>query len=350
MMYSAKEISSHIGGVVKGDENAAIYRPAKIEEARSGDICFYNNAKYATYLETTSATAIIVPATENIAYRSEITYILVENVLVAVANLLQLFNTTESINEGIHASAVIDEDVRIGKNVRIGPHVVISKGVQIGDNTKIYGQVYLGNNVHLGSDTTLYSGCKVYHGCIIGNCCMIHANTVIGSDGFGFAPNASGAFDKIPQVGNVLIEDDVEIGANCVVDRGSMGSTIIRKGAKLDNLIQIAHNVEIGSHTVIAAQAGVAGSTKLGSYCMIGGQVGIVGHISIGDKTQVQAQSGMTKTVKESNTKWYGSPAIEYNNYLRSFAGFKNFPSLIQDIRKMKSKIEELEKRLENNG
>ncbi len=347
MIHTVYEISSLINGEIVGDSSVKINGPAKIEEAAKGDICFYNNDKYSKYLETTEASAILVSSDEKIKYRPGISYILVGNVYQAIAKLLQIYSNDENINEGIHSTSIIDDTATIEDHVMVGPGSIISANSKIEAHSIIYGQVYIGQDVSIGKNVTIYPGVKIYRGTIIEEGCIIHANSVIGTDGFGFVPDNKGVFSKIPQVGIVKIERNVEIGSNCSIDRASMGMTIIREGVKLDNLIHIAHNVEIGAHTVMAAQVGVAGSTKLGHHCMVGGQVGIVGHLEIGDQTQIQAQSGMIKSVKKSNTKWYGYPAIEYNNYLRSFAGFKNLPDLISEVRSLKTKIKNLEERIQ---
>ncbi len=343
MSYLLNDIAEKLSGDLIGDGFIKIHAPAKIEEAKVGTISFYSNDKYAKYLDTCEASAIILSKANKTAIQEGKNYVLVDNVYASLPKLLALFDPTNNPLVGIHNTAVIAENVSIGDDVYIGPYVIVESGVVIGNGVKIAGQVFIGKNVKVGHNTRLNAGVKIYHNCDIGTHCIIHSNAVIGSDGFGFAPTAVGSFDKIPQVGNVIIEDHVELGANCAIDRASIGSTIIRKGTKLDNLIHLAHNVEIGENTVMAAQAGVAGSTKLGANCMVGGQVGIVGHLTIAAKTQMQAQSGMIKSVKKENTKWYGYPAIDYNNYLRSFASFKNLPSTLEEIRSLKKRLNDLE-------
>lgn len=343
MSYTLKEIAKKLNGDLIGDGSINIHSPAKIEDAKPGTISFFSNEKYEKFLENCQASSIILSKDNQSKIKEGQNYILVDDVYASLPHLLALFDPSNDPRTGIHATAVIGENVAIGNEVYIGPYVIVEPGAVIGNGVKIIGQSFVGKSVTIGDNTLLNAGVKVYHHCVIGAHCILHSNAVIGSDGFGFAPNASGSFDKIPQVGNVLIEDHVEIGANCAIDRASMGSTVIKQGTKLDNLIHLAHNVEIGENTVMAAQAGVAGSTKLGANCMVGGQVGIVGHLTIAGKTQMQAQSGMTKSVKEENTKWYGYPAINYNNYLRSFASFKNLPSTLAEIRSLKKRLKDLE-------
>ncbi len=343
MSYLLEEIAHKLGGELKGDGSVKIHAPAKIEEATIGTISFFANAKYLKFLQASKASAILISNKDKDQIEEGKNYILVKDVYTSLPTLLSLFDPVNEPRKGIHSSAVIADSTSIGDEIYIGPHVIIEEGANIGNGVKIFGQAFIGKQVQISEHTIINAGVKIYHHCQIGAHCIIHANAVIGSDGFGFAPTKEGKFNKIPQVGNVIIEDEVEIGANCAIDRASMGSTIIKKGTKLDNLIHIAHNVEIGESTVMAAQAGVAGSTKLGAHCMVGGQVGIVGHLSIAARTQMQAQSGMIKSVKKENTKWYGYPAIDYNNYLRSFASFKNLPSTLEEIRSLKKRLNDLE-------
>ncbi len=350
MSITLREIANKVGGEILGQDSTLIHGPAKLEEASQGTISFYANEKYSKALESCQASAIIVAKTEKARAKEVSNYILVDDVYASLPILLSLFNVNTAFSPGIHASAVIDESASIGNNVHIGPHCIIAKNVIIADGAILTGQNYIGANASIGKSSFLHPGAKVYHDCKLGAHCIIHANAVIGADGFGFSPDASGNFEKIPQVGNVIIEDKVEIGANCTIDRASMGSTFIREGVKMDNLIHIAHNVDVGPNTVMAAQVGIAGSTKLGANCMIGGQVGIVGHLTIANGTQMQAQSGMIKSVKQENTRWYGYPAIEYNNYLRSFAGFKNLPATLATIRELKNRINALESSIQIDG
>ena len=338
MATSLKNIADIVNGQCRGPANFQIKGVASLENAGPEDISFVSAVKYLNQLDNTRAGALLIDSklyTDNLS----IPCVLVDNVYESLSLLLDTFSTlSEDIHEDRDKCSIADDAI-IGEDVRLGVFSIVSKGVHIGRGSRILGQVYLGPEVSIGENCIIYPGVRVYNSCSIGNNVIIHSNAVIGSDGFGFAPLADGSFKKIPQIGNVIIEDNVEVGANTVIDRASMGSTIIKEGVKLDNLIQIAHSVELGSHTVIAAQAGIAGSTRVGSGCQIGGQAGIVGHISIADGTRIQAQSGMTKNVSKEGTKWYGSPAIDYNNYLKSFAIYKNLPDL-------QSRINELEKLL----
>lgn len=338
MQINIKDIARLIDGQIEGDDSIIISGSCKIEEGENGKITFLANQKYKDFIYTTKASVVIVPKDFDTSNDHLPTLIKVDNVYLALSKLLEKFNSSISINDGIATTAIIGDDAKLGENVQIDDFVIIKKGVKIGDNTKIYGQVFVGDNVTIGKDCILYPGVKIYHGCIIGDRSTIHANTVIGSDGFGFAKDNEGKYTKIPQSGNVVIESDVEIGSNTVIDRASFGSTTIKSGTKLDNLIQIAHNVSVGSNTAVAAQVGIAGSTKIGSNCLIGGQVGIVGHIEIADGAMIQAQSGVASSIKEPNSKWYGYPAIDYQAYLKSFAVFKKLPELFQQINTLNKK------------
>ena len=272
------------------------------------------------------------------------TLIRVENVYAALALLLDHYQSLSNPVPGIAPNAFIHPSANIGLNASVGMFSIIESGAHVGDGCIIYPQVFIGKDVVLGNEVVLYPGVKIYHECQVGDRCVLHANAIIGSDGFGFMPQENGRYEKIAQIGNVILESDVEVGANTVIDRATMGSTIIREGAKLDNLIQIAHNVDVGAHTVIAAQAGIAGSTQIGAHCQIGGQAGFVGHIKVADGTKVQAQSGVASAVTQPNTAIYGSPALAYNQYLRSYAGFKNLPELLKKIAKLENRLKELEK------
>jgi len=335
MEITAGYITDFLGGTITGDRNTVIRGASTIEGGRPGTISFLSNLKYEEYIYNSEASAILVDKSFEPAYPVKAALIKVDNVYESLARLLDKFNVTTEVVRHISPKAHIDDKATIGNNVGVGVFSVIEEGAQIGDNVEIENQVMVGKGVTIGQGSIIKSGVKILEDCVIGANVIIHSNTVIGSDGFGFAPTGEGNYVKIRQLGNVVVEDDVEIGSNCSIDRATFGSTIIRKGAKLDNLIQIAHNVEIGSHTVIAAQTGIAGSAKIGEGCKIGGQVGIVGHIQIADGTQIQAQSGIQSAVKNKNSKLFGSPALEYNNYLRSYAIFKNLPTLAEKIDKM---------------
>jgi UDP-3-O-[3-hydroxymyristoyl] glucosamine N-acyltransferase len=338
MQFSAAQIASLIEGRIEGDPEATVGSFAKIEEAGPGQLAFLANPKYEEYLYSTGAAVVIVNESQELRSEISSTLIRVADAYSAFAMLLRKYQqmVTQQLS-GIQQPCYISPTATIGKHVYIGAFAYIGDHVTVGDNTKIFPQVYIGNNARIGHDSFLHPGVKIYHDCVIGNQVTIHAGTIIGSDGFGFAPQADGTYNKVPQIGNVVVEDSVEIGANASIDRATMGSTIIRSGAKLDNLIQIAHNVEVGNNTVIAAQAGVSGSTKIGNNVMIGGQAGIVGHIAIADGTRINAQSGVSKSIKQPNTAVTGSPAFEYASALRSQALSRNLPD-------MQKRIKELEK------
>jgi UDP-3-O-[3-hydroxymyristoyl] glucosamine N-acyltransferase len=332
MQVTAQQLAQLLNGIVEGNPDVSVNRPAKIEEGTSGTISFLANPKYEHYAYTTASSILLVSKDFAPSQVIVATLIRVDDVYSCVALLLEKFGQ-KADNQGIVSQkSSIHNTVNLGNNVSVGDMSVIDENVSIGENTFIYPQVFIGKNVSIGKNTTLYPGVRIYQDCVIGDNCILHANAVVGSDGFGFAPQADGTFKKVAQIGNVIVEDNVEIGANTTIDRGTMGSTMIRKGVKLDNLIQVAHNVDIGENTVIAAQTGIAGSTKIGSNCMIGGQVGIVGHLKIADKTRIQAQSGIAANITEPNTAWYGSPAIPYSNYLRSFAVFKQLPDILKRL------------------
>ncbi len=341
MKITTRDICEIVKGELVGDPNLVIEGPSKIEEGKVGTISFLANPKYNTFAYSTKASALLVSKDFIPTKKIKPTLIKVENVYASLSKLLASFNhVTENI--GISDSAVIKANVKIPENCFIGDQAVISEGVEIGENCYIAAQVYLGKDVKIGPGSILHPGVKIYHSCEVGSNVIIHSNSVVGSDGFGFVPNSEGVYEKIPQVGNVVIEDNVEIGSNTVIDRATMGSTILKKGVKLDNLIQVAHNVVIGENTVIAAQAGIAGSTKIGKNCQIGGQVGIVGHIDIPDGTLIQAQSGVASSPKKEGQQLYGSPALQYRDYLKSYAQFKNLPDLANQIKALKKEIEAL--------
>ncbi|MEM6316327.1 MAG: UDP-3-O-(3-hydroxymyristoyl)glucosamine N-acyltransferase [Bacteroidota bacterium] len=332
------DIAQLVNGVVEGDDALFITHPDKIEYAKKGAISFLANDKYEPFLYTTEASAVLVDKNFQPKETLQSTLIRVDNVYVALQQLLTWFEQTSHPERTISPLAFVSKTAKIGTNTAIGAFSSIEEAAEIGDNCLIYTQVFIGKEVKIGHNVCIYPGVKIYHHCEIGDNCILHANAVIGSDGFGFAPKSDGTFQKIPQVGKVVIEDNVEIGANTVIDRATMGATLIRKGTKLDNLIQVAHNVTIGENTVIAAQAGVAGSTEIGNQCQVGGQAGFVGHIHIADGTRVQAQSGVTKSIKQPNSKIYGYPAINYQDYLRAYALFRRLPDLEKRIRQLEKK------------
>ncbi len=344
MEFSAKQIAEFIQGTVVGDENATVHTFAKIEEGIPGAISFLSNPKYTHYIYDTQASIVLVNNDFVPEKEVKATLIKVDNAYESLAKLLTLYEMSKPKKTGIDPLAYIASSAKIGKEVYIAPFAYIGENAIIGDNTAIYPHATVCENAKVGNNSILYPNVTVYHDCKIGNNCILHAGCVIGADGFGFAPSPEG-YEKIPQIGIVVIEDNVEIGANTCVDRSTMGATIIHKGVKLDNLIQIAHNVEVGSHTVMASQAGIAGSTKIGEWCMFGGQVGVAGHIKIGDHTNVGAQSGIAKTLKGYKSIM-GSPAIDAKQFFKSSAAFKNLPEMYLSISQLQKEVKELKKQL----
>lgn len=344
MEFSAKQIAEYIQGVIVGDENATVHTFSKIEEGIPGALTFLANPKYTHYIYETKASIVLV--NKDFIPEGEITATLikVDNAYESLAKLMTLYEMSKPKKTGIDLLASIAANARIGENVYIGPFACIEEGAVIGDNAYIHPHVTVGCNAKVGNGTILYPHVTVYHDCRIGNQCIIHAGAVIGADGFGFAPSAEG-YEKIPQIGITIIEDQVEIGANTCVDRATMGATIVHKGTKLDNLIQIAHNVEVGSHTVMASQVGIAGSAKIGEWCMFGGQVGVAGHIQIGDHVNVGAQSGIPGNTK-SGSSLMGYPAIEPKQFARSSAVFKKLPEMYSELGRLQKELEELKKQL----
>ena len=337
MQFTAKEISFLLNGSVEGNPDVKVFQLAKIEEAQEGGLSFLANPKYEAFLYTTQASVVIVNQDLLIDKPVSATLIRVKDAYSSFSVLLEKYNSIKLAKSGIEEPSFIHPEAKIGKDVYIGAFAYIGAGAVIGDRTKIYPHCYLGDGVKVGDDTSIQPGVTIYHDCVVGNNVNIHAGAVIGSDGFGFAPQADGSYVKVSQIGNVIIEDDVEVGANTCIDRATMGSTIIRKGVKLDNLIQIAHNAEIGKNTVIASQTGVSGSAKIGENCIVGGQVGIVGHVTLAKGTQIQAKSGINKSIEDENRKWGGAPATTYQSYMRSQV-------IIQRLPEMERKIEELQK------
>jgi len=341
MQLSAKELASLLNGQIEGDPEVLVNRPSKIEEGGVGSISFLGNERYEAHAYTTDASILLVSKDFKPRQLVKATLIRVDNVYKAFALLLDEFGRQTSPEAGISPQAFISPKAELGKDLFIGSSSVIEDGARIGDSCLIYPQTYIGKNVKIGNNVTIYPGVRIYSDCIIGDHCIIHANTVIGSDGFGFAPQSDSLYKKISQIGNVIIEAHVEIGSNSVIDRATIGSTIIRAGVKLDNLIQVGHNVEIGENTVIAAQTGIAGSTKIGKNCLIGGQVGFVGHIKIADGTRVQAQSGVASNVTEPNTMLFGYPAFAYRDYIRSYTVFRQLPDLYKRLHKLEKQLAE---------
>lgn len=343
MEFSAEMIASFLNGEIVGDKEAKVWAIAKIEEANNGELAFLANPKYENYIYSTGATIVLVNKDFTPKEEIKTTLIKVEDAYKAFAGLLDLYIANKPQKEGVSPQASVSSKATIGENVYIGAFAVVEDGAVIGENTKIYPHVYVGDNVKVGSNVILYSGVKIYEECQLGDNVILHSGVVIGADGFGFAPT-DGVYKKIPQIGNVILEDDVEIGANSCVDRATMGSTIIKKGVKLDNLVQVAHNVVIGENTVFASQVGVAGSTKIGKNCMFGGQVGIAGHITVADGTQITSQSGIGGSVKKEGQVLMGSPAFDASIARRSIVGYKNLPKIMEDIAKLKTEVTELKK------
>ena len=346
MEFSAKQIAEYIQGIIVGDENATVHTFAKIEEGMPGALSFLSNPKYTHYIYDTQSTIVLVNKDFVPEQEVKATLIKVDNAYESLAKLLTLYEMSKPKKTGIDPLAYIAPTAKIGKDVYIAPFACVADGAEIGDNTLLHPHATVGSHAKVGNNCTLYPHATVYHDCRIGNNCILHAGCVIGADGFGFAPSSEG-YEKIPQIGIAIIEDDVEIGANTCVDRATMGATVIHKGVKLDNLIQIAHNVEVGSHTVMASQVGIAGSTKVGEWCMFGGQVGLAGHIKVGDKVGIGAQAGVPGNIK-SNEKIMGTPAINAKNFMKSSAVYKKLPEMYAALNSMQKEIEELKKQLIN--
>lgn len=345
MEFSAEMIAGLVQGTVEGNPQITVNNFAKIEEGKPGCISFLANPKYAHYLYETESSIVLVNRDFKLEKETKATLIRVDNAYETVAKLLSIYESMKPKRTGIDPLAYVSPTAKIGKDVYLAPFSVVGDNAVIGDGAQLHPHATVGENAVIGENTIMYSNAVVYHGCKVGNRCILHAGSVVGADGFGFAPTESG-YEKIPQIGIVTIEDDVEIGANTCVDRSTMGSTYLRKGVKLDNMVQIAHNCEVGSHTVMSAQVGVAGSTKIGEWCMFGGQVGIAGHAAIANRTMVGAQSGIPNSIKKEGTTIQGSPAIEGRNFWRSSAIFKNLPDMWSDMNKLKKQIAELQAEL----
>jgi len=335
MKFTAAQIAGILDGEVFGNPDAEVYKLAKIEEGTTGSLTFLANTKYANYLYSTSATIVIVNKSYELENEVNATLIKVDDAYSSFSKLLEYYNQVKLMKSGIEQPSVISGGVTYGDDLYLGSFCYIGKNVSIGNNVKIYPNSFIGDNVVIGDGCVFFAGVRIYSETEIGNHVTIHSGSIIGSDGFGFAPLEDGSFSKIPQIGNVVIEDYVEIGSCSTIDRATLGTTYIRKGAKLDNQIQVAHNVEIGENTVIAAQTGIAGSTKIGKNCMIGGQVGIAGHITIGDFVKIQAQSGIGKSLKDGEVV-QGSPAFNYGDFAKSFVHFRNFPKIVDEIEELK--------------
>lgn len=342
MEFSAKQIAQFVQGVIEGDENATVNTFAKIEDGKPGAISFLSNPKYTHYIYDTESSIVLVDKSVELEKPTKATLIKVDNAYECVAKLLQLYESMKPKKTGIDSLAFISPSAKIGENVYIGAFAYIGDNVVIGGGCQIYPNVVICENAKVGNDCLFYPNVTIYHDCHVGNRVTLHAGSVVGSDGFGFAPSENG-YDKIPQIGIVTIEDDVEIGANTCIDRSTMGSTYVRKGVKLDNLVQIAHNTDIGANTVMSAQVGIAGSTKVGQWCMFGGQVGIAGHITIGNKVFLGAQSGVPSSLKDNQTL-IGTPPMEKLPYFKSQAIFQKLPDLYKQIQKLQKEVDELKK------
>ncbi|MBK6397252.1 MAG: UDP-3-O-(3-hydroxymyristoyl)glucosamine N-acyltransferase [Bacteroidetes bacterium] len=342
MEFTARQIADLLKGKIEGKEDAKVYRLDKIEEGAEGGLTFLANPKYTPFIYTTKASVVIVDHTFVAEQTVSSTMIRVENAYQSFVQLLEIYNQIQRDKKGIEQPSFVSTTATLGKDIYIGAFAYIGNNVKVGNNVKIYPQVYIGDNVSIGDNTTLFAGARIYSDCIIGKDCTIHSGTIIGADGFGFTPNSANQYNKVAQIGNVILEDHVDVGANTTIDRATLGSTIIRKGVKLDNLIQIAHNVEIGENTVIAAQTGVAGSTKIGKDCMIGGQVGIVGHITIADKVKIAAQSGIGSSITNEGEILQGSPAFGIGDYKRTYVVFRKLPALEKRIQELEQMIADL--------
>ncbi|MDO4228316.1 MAG: UDP-3-O-(3-hydroxymyristoyl)glucosamine N-acyltransferase [Capnocytophaga sp.] len=340
MKFTALQIATILHGEVEGNPDVEVYKLSKIEEGEAGSITFLANPKYKNHIYTTKASVAIVNKTFETEGNLSVTLVKVDDAYSAFSKLLEYYNQIKLNKSGIENPSFISSTAKMGENVYVGAFAYIGDNVVIGNNVKIYPNTYIGDNVTIGNDTTLFAGCKIYSETIIGNHCTLHAGVIVGADGFGFAPVQEGFYNKVPQIGNVVIKDYVDIGAGATIDRATLGSTIINNGVKIDNLVQIAHNVEVGKNTVIAAQTGVAGSTKIGENCMIGGQVGIVGHLTIGNRVKIQAQTGVGRNLKDDEII-QGSPALGYSEYNKAYVVFRKLPELLKKINELEKKIEQ---------
>ena len=339
MEFSAQQIAMLLGGKITGDGNRKVSDVGSIESAKEGQLTFLCDAKYLPYLSSTGASVVLM--TDSIAFEGETnaTLIRVENARAAMGQLLALVaKAMNPAKQGVEQPSYVSEGVAVPEDAYIGAFAYVGKNVQLGKGVQIYPHVYIGDNVRIGDNTILYSGVKVYYNCLVGNDCILHAGVVVGGDGFGFEPDAKGVNQKLPQIGNVIIEDDVEIGANTTVDRAMMGSTIIRRNAKIDNLVQVAHNVEVGESTFLCSQVGIAGSSKIGAHCILAGQVGVAGHLEIADNCVFGAQSGIPSSVRKAGM-YQGSPIIDAMNWRRSVVGFKQLPDLMKKLQELEKKV-----------
>lgn len=342
MQFTAEMIAGLLGGTIVGDKNATVSTVSSIDGGKQGSLAYLTNPKYEEFIYTTEASIVLVDNTFEPKAEVKTTMIKVANVGECVLNLLEMYNASRPRKKGISKLASINEAATVGENCYVGDFTVIEQGAKIGDNVQLYPQCYVGDNVTIGEGTKIYPGVKIYEGCVIGKNCIIHSGVVIGADGFGFAPKEDGTFAKIPQLGNVVIEDNVELGANTCIDRAKTDTTYIRQGVKLDNLIQIGHNVEIGANTVMSAQVGIAGTSKVGSNCFVAGQVGVADHITIGDRVKIGSKSGIDKSVGDDEIR-FGYPALPGIQYHRSFAVFRQLPEMSQKLRELEKRIAKIE-------
>jgi UDP-3-O-[3-hydroxymyristoyl] glucosamine N-acyltransferase len=345
MNFTAQTIAEFLKGTVDGNPDEGVHEVSRIEEGNPGSLTFLANPKYEKFIYTTRSSVVIVNKDFNPEKEVAATLIRVNNAYEAFASLLDFYEKNKPRKTGIAELSSISKDAVVGNDVYIGEFAVISDGVKIGNNVQIHPQVYIGENVTIGDHTVLHPGVKIYHDCSVGSHCVLHAGVIVGADGFGFVPNEENNYRKVPQVGTAIIEDHVEVGANTTIDRATMGATVVRKGVKLDNLIMVAHNVEIGENTVIAGQSGIAGSTRIGKNCMLAGQVGLIGHITITDGVKIAAQSGIIKDIKKEGTAIQGSPGMDFKDYYKSYAIFKKLPELSEQVRKLDREIASMKNR-----
>lgn len=350
MTYTAKQIAEYLGGEIEGNPDVEVSDFAKIEEGKPGTLSFLANPKYTSYIYESKADIVLVNKDFVAEKLISATLIRVENAYEALAMLMTLVDSAQKQSSGISSLAFVHESAKIGENAYIAPFVQIAENVEIGDSVSIHSNANIAANCKIGNNVLIYAGVSLYKDTVVGNNCILHASAVIGSDGFGFAPDEDGVYQKIPQMGNVVIEDDVEVGANTTIDRATMGSTIVKQGVKIDNLVQIAHNVEVGEDTVIASQTGIAGSTKVGKRVMFGGQVGISGHINIPDDTKFGAKAGLANSIKEPGQIYSGYPAVPINTFRRSYVVNKRLPEIYRTVNDLMKRVEELEKMIESKS
>ncbi len=342
MEFSANQIAELINGEVVGNPDVTINNVSKIEDGQSGTISFLANPKYTKYIYDTKATVVIVNNTFEPEREVRATMIRVDDAYSSVAKLMQMYADSKPRKTGIEQPSFISPSAKVGDFAYVGAFTYLGDNVKVGNNVSIFPNTYIGDNVTIGDNCILYAGVKIYNDCVVGNNCILHAGSVVGSDGFGFAPNENNEYDKIPQLGNVVLEDNCEIGANCALDRATMGSTVLKKGVKLDNFVQIAHNAEIGENTVIAAMSGIAGSTVIGKNCMFGGHTGVIGHLKVADGVKMGAYTGISNNVKQEGAVLRGTPAFDAKAFSRSWVSLKNLPDLVKEVRALKQEVKTL--------